>query len=121
MNNFEGPKVPCLFILMERANAGNLEDFIEIQFNQEPGPKERKKSVDRTWPNSASINGGIGYNQKGRRVNFLTVSVIKAFFLDICQGLAHLHEHGVIHRDLVCFKMIANLSTETSEFTTKLQ
>ena len=62
-----GPPIPCLFILMQLAEGGNLEEFILSN-------------------NSTS--------------NILDISLICAWFEQICQGLAHLHRCGILHRDL---------------------
>eukprot|EP00475_Leptophrys_vorax_P027089 TRINITY_DN3859_c0_g2_i1.p1 TRINITY_DN3859_c0_g2~~TRINITY_DN3859_c0_g2_i1.p1 ORF type:complete len:771 (-),score=140.76 TRINITY_DN3859_c0_g2_i1:1121-3289(-) len=60
-----GPLSPCLFLLMEYANGGNLDDYIEMA-NQYP----------------------------------LDESDIWKVFVDILQGLRHLHHAGVVHRDI---------------------
>ncbi|KAI8617296.1 kinase-like domain-containing protein [Chytriomyces sp. MP71] len=120
-----GPKVPCLFILMELANGGSLEDFIYLQHIPDldeaaaPPSKEarshrlmvlrQRQKAARMGPAAAfnspeSVHartyGGIGTDVNGRRVRYLTKRQIWALFLDICEGLAHLHRNGIIHRDL---------------------
>ncbi|KAI9227881.1 MAG: kinase-like domain-containing protein [Piptocephalis tieghemiana] len=74
------PEVPCLFILMEFANGGNLEEFVE----------KRKEGLTH------SERGYRGRESPG----LLTLEEVKGFMSDICSGLQHLHSHGVIHRDL---------------------
>jgi len=109
-----GPKVPCLFILMERANGGNLEEYVQLQWNPEEqlekvlSVKERikrkrlqmKAAQNQVKDNRAQFFGGIGYDSFGKRVRYLTTEAIWKIFLDICYGLNHLHELGIIHRDL---------------------
>jgi len=109
-----GPKVPCLFILMERANGGNLEEYVQLQWNPEEqlekalSVKERikrkrlrmKEAQNQIKDNRAQFFGGIGYDSFGKRVRYLTTEAIWKIFLDICYGLNHLHELGIIHRDL---------------------
>jgi len=109
-----GPKVPCLFILMERANGGNLEEYVQLQWNPEEqlekalSLKERIKrkrlrmkiAQNQIKDNRAQFFGGIGYDSFGKRVRYLTTEAIWKIFLDICYGLNHLHELGIIHRDL---------------------
>ncbi|ORX55229.1 kinase-like protein [Piromyces finnis] len=109
-----GPKVPCLFILMERANGGNLEEYIQLQWNPDEklenalSVKEKikrkrlqmKAAQNQARDNRAQYFGGIGYDFLGKRVRYLTTEAIWKIFLDICYGLNHLHELGIIHRDL---------------------
>lgn len=76
----KAPEVPCLFILMEFANGGNLEEFVE----------KRKEGLTH------SERGYRGRESPG----LLTLEEVKGFMSDICSGLQHLHSHGVIHRDL---------------------
>ncbi|KAJ3219820.1 putative serine/threonine-protein kinase iks1 [Dinochytrium kinnereticum] len=91
LTNF-GPEVPCLFILMELANGGNLEEYIQIQAPRlEPSdpstqtPSERARRVkllreqqrrNRTGAGSAQqhhanetarVYGGIGVGDHGDR------------------------------------------------------
>ncbi|KAJ3126629.1 putative serine/threonine-protein kinase iks1 [Physocladia obscura] len=125
--SFFGPEVPCLFILMELANGGNLEEFIYLQHFPDPfldantastdindhqrslrvkflrkrqQQARQKASVNDAESLHARMYGGIGANSEGRRVRYLTTKQIWALFLDIVEGLAHLHRHGIIHRDL---------------------
>ncbi|KAJ3272448.1 putative serine/threonine-protein kinase iks1 [Terramyces sp. JEL0728] len=124
LNTFS-PEVPCLFILMELANGGNLEEYINIQESDEVEdtlnlnltPEERKKlkrkraeKINKSWPpntlsdidyskSNAPANGGIGL-LNDKKTRFLNPMEIKSLFHDICQGLSHLHQNGIIHRDL---------------------
>ncbi|KAI9208127.1 kinase-like domain-containing protein [Polychytrium aggregatum] len=114
-----GPEVPCLFILMELANGGNLEEYINIQWSPESvsdlsnlSAKERMQRLKRLRAfqemhkaqNKPSIKerieGGIGFGLEGKKVRYLKSYEIWSMFLDICEGLSHLHKHGIIHRDL---------------------
>ncbi|RKP13747.1 kinase-like domain-containing protein, partial [Piptocephalis cylindrospora] len=74
------PAVPCLFILMEFANGGNLEEFVE----------KRKEGA---------IRGPSRYAD-GKEEEFISLEEARGFMKDMCSGLQHLHTHGVIHRDL---------------------
>lgn len=108
---FSGPEVPCLFILMECANGGNLEEYIEFYSPTIPSqqkfeeslltPIERKlrarrmRNIDHNIPaESSSINSTVPSK------HYLSLEEIYSLFLDICEGLAHLHKHGILHRDL---------------------
>ena len=106
-----GPSVPTLFILMEQANGGNLEEYIDIQWKETESSnntKKKNRKVERLltmneeansfYPNEACmrVEGGIGYNEEGlRKVRYLNVTEIWSFFVDICKGLKHLHKHGI--------------------------
>jgi serine/threonine protein kinase len=130
---------------MELANGGNLEEYIQIQWessddsNDAPAQTNAEKiKAARTRRRARSIaaedgtawapqslteipatgqkevnrqclrHGGIGIGLKGRKVRFLVLDEIMSLFLDVCKGLAHLHEHSIIHRDLV---LISNSET----------
>ncbi|KAJ3021162.1 putative serine/threonine-protein kinase iks1 [Thoreauomyces humboldtii] len=150
-----GPEVPCLFILMELANGGNLEEYIYVQWQPEPASesndakrarddsdasdderltareravrirdrRRRRLSLNAGKPatlhsssqtaiaasptgpgqlgaTAAQLHGGIGRGPNGKRVRYLKTQQIWQLFLDVCNGLAHLHQHGIIHRDL---------------------
>ncbi|KAI3651714.1 hypothetical protein MP228_003017 [Amoeboaphelidium protococcarum] len=84
MSSF-GPSVPCLFVLMELANGGNLESYV----------------LSHIGEGGDLIHG----SEKPRRSSqkpptYMRYEHIWSFFLDICSGLAHLHSQGVLHRDL---------------------
>ncbi|KAI8849380.1 kinase-like domain-containing protein [Chytridium lagenaria] len=119
-----GPEVPCLFILMELANGGNLEEYIQIQTprlesidpaSENPQDRARRLKIlreqqkrsrmsssaqQRHVNETARMCGGIGVNESGDRVRYLNTRQIWSLFMDICEGLAHLHKHGILHRDL---------------------
>ena len=91
-----GPEIPCLFILMELANGGNLEDYLHPSEPEEADRKTRRKrqTTATTCPSGFTI-------QDGRQVRCLSSDQIWNLFLGVCRGLSHLHKHGIIHRDLV--------------------
>ena len=82
-----GPIVPCLFILMDFANGGNLEEFI----------------LSRKEPQRASSKSLVLRSQSPIVTNAsicLSEDEILSITRQICLGLAHLHSKGIIHRDL---------------------
>jgi serine/threonine protein kinase len=102
------PKVPCLFILMELADGGNLEEYLHVEWDPPfDAAKEKAKFRTRLYKLSEPASdplpksvGGIGYDEFGKKVRYLTTYEIWKFLVDITSGLAHLHAHGIIHRDL---------------------
>jgi serine/threonine protein kinase len=120
-----GPEVPCLFILMELANGGNLEEYINLTntdskafdlnpvLDKEDRLKKKRQRAQyingmKVWPQTLhkeydleriKQKGGI-LIENGIKKRYLTPIEIKSFFLDICNGLLHLHDHKIIHRDL---------------------
>ncbi|KAJ2786069.1 putative serine/threonine-protein kinase iks1 [Coemansia javaensis] len=110
-----GPKVPCLFILMEYANGGNLLEYMEPETSgladkrtdsslslKSQILKRRRQSCAAAAAAEAPAQGGGWTNQPGGsgRRRTLAVEQIWSFFADICSGLAHLHQLQIIHRDL---------------------
>ncbi|KAL9546714.1 hypothetical protein PS6_007523 [Mucor atramentarius] len=115
-----GPEVPCLFILMECANGGNLEEYFErvsskpgkasanestsnIQQKRRMSSKELKRErirkqyqAQESFEKEQNISAPV--TSVSRRL--LTMTEIWSLFLDIVQGLAHLHQQNIVHRDL---------------------
>ncbi|KAJ2116073.1 putative serine/threonine-protein kinase iks1 [Coemansia sp. RSA 922] len=110
-----GPNVPCLFILMEYANGGNLQEYIEPKSISLSSPlldsgdagatiKQRILQMRRQSHHGKGIaapgNNGVDSGTTGAGRRILNVDQIWSFFSDICHGLAHLHQLQIIHRDL---------------------
>ena len=94
ITNF-GPSVPCVFILQQYCDAGDLQHYIlgntrgDITSNEQLKQQMRRRS--KGTPERKSDNFGP------RKLQF---EEIYAFFKDIASGLNHLHTHEFIHRDL---------------------
>lgn len=58
-------------------------------------------------------NGGIGMGLRSRKVKFLVQEEILSLFTDICKGIAHLHEHQIIHRDIKPPNLLLHYSDES--------
>ncbi|KAJ1755473.1 putative serine/threonine-protein kinase iks1, partial [Coemansia sp. RSA 1824] len=105
-----GPKVPCLFILMEYANGGNLQEYMEPKAatlgggNDDSSVSLKQKILNlrrKSHESKDQETSGAGCtNASANGLRVLTVEQIWSFFSDICEGLAHLHQLHIIHRDL---------------------
>ena len=69
-----GPDIPTLFILMEYADMGSILDYILV-----PNPKKSSSKLSRKW---------------------LTEHEIWTIMFETCMGLRHLHQQGIVHRDI---------------------
>ncbi|KAI9489035.1 kinase-like domain-containing protein [Zychaea mexicana] len=109
-----GPEIPCLFILMECANGGNLEEYMEPEIL--PSTTEKPSSSSKPEaPKSAKqrkrerIKRQLQEHQQTTQESapsthtqkrLLSMPEIWSLFLDIVEGLAHLHQQNIVHRDL---------------------
>ncbi|KAF9126934.1 putative serine/threonine-protein kinase iks1 [Mortierella sp. GBA39] len=132
-----GPEVTCLFILMECANGGNLEECIERPAETQPradvgtpaaegsgqvaeakkpmSARERLQSK-RQHLQGGDANGSADGSATQQR-HFLSITEIWSFFFDICEGLAHLHRLGIIHRDLKPPNLLLSYSNSQTKGT----
>lgn len=87
-------KIPCLFILQQYCEGGNLEDCILTdvfkKFPERISKEERKRMFREKR------------NQQNRDISQLGLSTIQILSIirDIARGLHELHDIGIIHRDL---------------------
>ncbi|CCK73562.1 protein kinase IKS1 NDAI_0G05790 [Naumovozyma dairenensis CBS 421] len=96
----EPEKIPCLFILQQFCEGGNLEDCIERDvFAKAPNLEsieERKRRFrlkrDARRNNNNSLDGDHRQGLSSRQI----ISILR----DIARGLHELHDIGLIHRDL---------------------
>ncbi|KAI4731317.1 kinase-like protein [Aureobasidium sp. EXF-10728] len=92
ITNF-GPSVPCIFILQQYCNSGDLHNYV-LGSTQTTSPTEVLKERMRRRSKGLSERPT---NLGCRTMNF---DEIFSFFRDITSGLHHLHTNGYIHRDL---------------------
>ncbi|GES78168.1 kinase-like domain-containing protein [Rhizophagus clarus] len=102
-----GPQVPCLFILMECANGGNLEEYIGERFStfttqhgSEKNLSAKERLLRARRMRQAHEQSTTNSSNNALQKRYLELPVIWSLFIDICEGLAHLHRHGIVHRDL---------------------
>lgn len=90
----DNEKIPCLFILQQYCEGGNLEDCIlsDIfkKFPEKLSSEERKRQFrqNRRDKNHGKVRLGLSTVQ--------ILSIIR----DVARGLHELHDIGIIHRDL---------------------
>ncbi|KAK0281241.1 putative serine/threonine-protein kinase iks1 [Friedmanniomyces endolithicus] len=89
-----GPSVPCLWILQEYCNGGDLHGHVL-------GPKEAPSTSEALKARMRRRSRGDPEPPRDLRgLSKLTFDEIFSFFKDITSGLHHLHSKGYIHRDL---------------------
>ncbi|KAF7186942.1 putative serine/threonine-protein kinase iksA [Pseudocercospora fuligena] len=89
-----GPSIPCLWILQDYCNGGDLHTYV---LGPQKGPSTKEKLKDRLRRKS---KGDASPPQDLRGPSKLSFEEIFSFFRDITSGLHHLHSKGYIHRDL---------------------
>ncbi|KAJ2707415.1 putative serine/threonine-protein kinase iks1 [Coemansia sp. IMI 203386] len=107
-----GPKVPCLFILMEYANGGNLQEYMEpkallldagdtsVSMKHKILEQRRRSRAGNDAESLQKMAAKAADKKSDSGPRMLSVEQIWSFFSDICNGLAHLHQLQIIHRDL---------------------
>ena len=90
-----GPSIPCIWILQEYCNGGDLHTYV-LGPNAE-GPNAHEIMKDRMRKKS---KGEMEPPLDLRGPSKLTFDEIFSLFRDITSGLHHLHTKGYIHRDL---------------------
>ena len=97
--NYFGPSVSCIFVLMELADGGNLEEFIYLSFESHERTRIHKTLHQDVDDEVVKKYGGI-LTEKGVKTRYLNKIQINKLFNDVVGGLEHLHSHGIIHCDL---------------------
>ncbi|KAK3707744.1 putative serine/threonine-protein kinase iks1 [Vermiconidia calcicola] len=90
-----GPSIPCLWIIQQYCNGGDLHSYVL-------GPKEVNEDAKEKLKERARrrSRGDMEAPQDLRGPSKLTFDEIFSFFRDITSGLHFLHTKGYIHRDL---------------------
>ena len=88
-----GPSVPCVFILQQFCNGGNLHEYIINPTQARETPHTLKERARRR-------SKDFGQQPRDKFGLKLRFDEIYSFFKDITSGLNHLHVNGFIHRDL---------------------
>ncbi|KAH0537496.1 hypothetical protein FGG08_005714 [Glutinoglossum americanum] len=88
-----GPSVPCVFILQQFCNDGDLQKYVckPMPTKTTEQLKERMRRRSKGEPEPP---------EKLNRIRRLSFDEIFSFFRDITSGLNHLHSNKFIHRDL---------------------
>jgi serine/threonine protein kinase len=89
-----GPSIPCLWILQDYCNGGDLQSYVlgptsNVSSTEAMKARLRRKSRGEASPTRVTLGSS--------RLSF---DEIFSFFKDITTGLHHLHSKGYIHRDL---------------------
>ncbi|KAI9223786.1 kinase-like domain-containing protein [Blastocladiella britannica] len=114
------PVVPCLFILMDRANGGNLEDWLAPSWPSDSADGSSRAKAIRAQRLARAAAGklpsvvdGSAWRLIGRDggwaragtgdadvVRVLSTEALLNMAYGVARGLEHLHRLGVVHRDL---------------------
>ena len=90
-----GPSIPCLWILQEYCNGGDLQHYVLGPNDENPSTSELLKERARR-----KSRVDVEPSDELRGPSKLTFDEIFSFFRDVTSGLHHLHAKGYIHRDL---------------------
>ncbi|KAF8495035.1 kinase-like domain-containing protein [Gautieria morchelliformis] len=112
-----GPAVPTLFVLMQWAEGGSLDDFIRARLGvvsehslngqaDDNEPQSRSARI-RAFRSAQSRQGHDRAQhqerkkaERGRAVHLLSAEEVKSIFNDVVSGLGFLHAKAILHLDL---------------------
>ncbi|KAI6021882.1 kinase-like protein [Pisolithus microcarpus] len=122
-----GPKIPTLHVLMQWAEGGSLDDFIDVRLGrpsklphlqlssssstpdspsarirqframQRAPPEERERLRRKMEEKTASRNTG---KSSWKAVHLLSAEEVRSLFSDVVEGLSFLHSRAILHLDL---------------------
>eukprot|EP00127_Corallochytrium_limacisporum_P006140 Clim_evm7s219 gene=Clim_evmTU7s219 len=116
--NIMGPPVPCLYILQEYADSGNLAQYLWLPAGNDSAAsdednlseaerrrlKKRQEILRKTRQSEAGAEGSQWETSPDApamgKARVLDEDEVWNLFLDLLMGLNHLHHHDIIHRDL---------------------
>lgn len=98
-----GPSIPCLWILQEYCNGGDLHSY--VLGPNKPAPDSDSTTKEKLKQRARRRSKGDETDELPTAADLrgpskLTFDEIFSFFRDITSGLHHLHTKGYIHRDL---------------------
>ncbi|KAI9606879.1 hypothetical protein H4Q26_006423 [Puccinia striiformis f. sp. tritici PST-130] len=140
-----GPKVPVLYILMNFANGGTLDDYISLrkgikstgtsspndhQTTQDDAI-ERNRMKDRFRKQQSNLHSrlstwnypSVSQDKKGtddRAVHLFSFDEILNIFEDTCRGLGFLHSQGILHHDLKTENVLLHWASEDAMIPTAM-
>ncbi|KAI6127893.1 kinase-like domain-containing protein [Pisolithus croceorrhizus] len=122
-----GPKIPTLHVLMQWAEGGSLDDFIDVRLGrpsrlphlqlsssssppdspsarirqframQRAPPEERERLRRKMEEKTESRNTG---KSSWKAVHLLSAEEVRSLFSDVVEGLSFLHSRSILHLDL---------------------
>mmetsp|Transcript_2471 Transcript_2471/g.7375 ORF Transcript_2471/g.7375 Transcript_2471/m.7375 type:complete len:709 (-) Transcript_2471:263-2389(-) len=108
-----GVSVPCLFVLTEFANSGNLAQYMTddedddgaldaatLRQRSKPSFEKRRRLLKKLKSIRADASGSQADTNSARKLRLLPENIVWKFFMDVLSGLDHLHRHNIVHRDL---------------------
>ncbi|KAG0172187.1 putative serine/threonine-protein kinase iks1 [Apophysomyces sp. BC1015] len=106
----ESSRLTKYVLLQECANGGNLEEYLEPEeappspSRADENPKSsqelKRERIRKFWQQQNESTSESPVQRPETQKRLLSMPEIFSLFLDIVQGLAHLHRQSIVHRDL---------------------
>lgn len=93
------PRVPTLHILMEFANGGSLQGFVDARKGAPPSPEVELDS-DNRGHHAARAARRKRREAREQAVHLLRLDDVLTLFEEVVRGLAFLHGRNILHLDL---------------------